>query len=205
MRVKARGWLWIGAGVLVAGTVAIAADEHARSVAAADEKRVVPGIENFGRLDARLFRGAQPEISAYPVLKTFGINAVVRFSTGGDYIEIERREVEKLGIHFVSLPWRADETPGADQIADFFEVMRAHPDWKIFVHCREGVDRTGVMVALYRIAVDHWSVDAAVNEMRAFHYHTIFQPHLQTFVEQFPAMLVHDPALRAHTPAPAGN
>jgi hypothetical protein len=61
------------------------------------------------------------------------------------------------------------------------------------------------MVALYRIAVDHWPVETAVGEMRAFHYHTIFQPHLQTFVEQFPAMLVSDPGLRAHTPAPAGN
>jgi hypothetical protein len=61
------------------------------------------------------------------------------------------------------------------------------------------------MVALYRIAVDRWPAGAAIDEMHAFHFHTIFQPHLQTFVEHFPAMLARDPQLRAHAPAPAGN
>lgn len=202
---RASRWLSASAGVLIVAAVGVCANERAQTLAASDEKRDVPGIQNFGRLDARLFRGAQPEIAAYPTLKTFGIDVVVRLSTGGEYIEGERRQVEKIGLHFVSLPWRAEDTPEPGQIADFFELMRAHPDWKVFVHCREGVDRTGVMVALYRIAVDRWSADAALDEMRAFHFHTIFHPHLQTFVEDFPAMLARDPQLRAHAPSPAAN
>jgi hypothetical protein len=41
------------------------------------------------------------------------------------------------------------------------------------------------MVALYRIARDHWSPALAIDEMQAFHYHFILHPHLQRFVESF--------------------
>ena len=42
---------------------------------------------------------------------------------------------------------------------------------KVFVHCYFGDDRTGTMVATYRIAMDQWTSDEAYNEMRAYHFH----------------------------------
>jgi protein tyrosine/serine phosphatase len=37
----------------------------------------------------------------------------------------------------------------------------------VFVHCRRGVDRTGTIVACYRIAHDHWENRKALAEAEA--------------------------------------
>ena len=83
----------------------------------------------------------------------------------------------------MSLPWRAAEVPTPGQVAAFLGLFRDEPAPTVFVHCRKGMDRTGVMIALYRIAIDHFTTDRAVAEMKAFHYHYLFHPHLQRFVE----------------------
>jgi protein-tyrosine phosphatase len=68
---------------------------------------------------------------------------------------------------------------------------------KVFVHCRRGADRTGVMVALYRITFDHWSADQAVEEMKEFHYASFILWHLARFVRAYPTQLTSDPTLRS--------
>lgn len=168
--------------------LAIAASELRDFYAASDEKLAVPGIANFGRLSQHLYRGAQPQVEAYPSLKAIGIDTVVRLSTGEEFIAGERERVEALGMRFVSLPWRTADVPTAGQVQEFLELFREQPARTIFVHCREGVDRTGVMIALYRIAIDHFTTEQAVAEMKAFHYRYFFHPHLEDYVESFPAL-----------------
>ncbi|MFI5178224.1 MAG: tyrosine-protein phosphatase [Vicinamibacterales bacterium] len=165
----------------------MAASEIRDTLAAADEKLVLDGVENFGRLSEHLYRGAQPRVDAYASLRAFGIDTIVRLSTGDEFIAGERERVEALGMRFVSLPWRAADTPTPEQVAAFLTLFRERPAQTVFVHCREGADRTGVMIALYRIAIDHFTADRAVAEMKAFHYRYLFHPHLQEFVEAFPA------------------
>lgn len=88
-----------------------------------------------------------------------------------------------------------------EQVVAFLTLLRDNPDKTIFVHYYRGADRTGVMVALYRITFDHWTTDQAIEEMEAFRYRYLFLPHLQHFVEAFPAELSSDPALQALEPA----
>jgi len=178
--------LWRGVGFgLLALMLAIAASELSDSYAASDEKLTLPGVANFGRLGAHVYRGAQPKVEAYPSLKAIGVDTVVRLSTGEEFIAGERERVESLGMRFVSLPWRTSDVPTEEQVQTFLDLFREQPAHTIFVHCREGVDRTGVMMALYRIAIDHFTTVQAVAEMKAFHYRYIFHPHLQDYVEAF--------------------
>ena len=163
----------------------IATSELRESFAAADEKLTLTGVANFGRLNEHVYRGAQPEVAAYPSLKALGIDTVVRLSTGEEYIAGEREHVEALGMRFVSLPWRAADVPTDEQVRTFLDLFQQQPARTIFVHCREGVDRTGVMMALYRIAIDRFTTEQAVAEMKAFHYRYFFHPHLQLYVEAF--------------------
>lgn len=173
---------------------AIAASELRQSYAASNEKMTLPGVANFGRLSTHVYRGAQPQVAAYPSLKALGIDTVVRLSTGEEFIDGERGHVESLGMRFVSLPWRAADLPTDDQVRAFLDLFRQDPARTIFVHCREGADRTGVMMAIYRIAIDHFTTEQAVAEMKAFHYRYLFHPHLQTYVEAFPtAQLLGQP------------
>ncbi len=57
--------------------------------------------------------------------------------------------------------------------------------------------RTGVMVALFRIALENWTPEQAIAEMRAFHFHRFLFPHLKHYVEGFPEELATEPNLRA--------
>ncbi len=179
-------WLSVGSAILALGVV-VAASEIRDSLAYANEKLELDGVENFGRLSAHVYRGAQPRVDAYASLRAMGIDTIVRLSTGEEFIEGERERVEALGMRFVSIPWRAADTPTSEQVSTFLGLFREQPVHTIFVHCREGVDRTGVMMALYRIAIDHFTVDQAIEEMKAFHYRYIFHPHLEEYVTSFAA------------------
>src|SRR5579862_3456751 len=170
-----------------------------RSVAPASRQVAFPGIANFGQVDDRLSRGAQPELTAFAALKARGVNTVVRLNGGGAQIPIEQKQVESLGMRFVYLPWSSDALPSHEQVVTFLALLH-DPATKAFVHCRAGADRTGVMVALYRIEFDHWTTSQAITEMNQFHYYFIFLPHLQRYVESFPATMNTDADLAKFQP-----
>jgi protein tyrosine/serine phosphatase len=176
----------VGLAVLV---TAAAVDEVRRDVSHRDEKESIDGVANFGRVSDGLYRGAQPTPAGFAHLRALGIGTVVRLSRGEQASAAERALVTNLGMGFIALPWSTRDVPRDEQVTDFLSFVAAHPGEKIFVHCKAGADRTGVFVALYRIAIDHWSAAEAVDEMKAFHYRYLFLPHLERYVEAFPARL----------------
>ena len=184
-------------GLVLAAGVVLAAQEVWRAASHADEKLVLQGVGNFGRMNPRLYRGAQPTDAGFAALRATGIDTVVRFSLGEEGSTAEKRVVEALGMRFVNLPWSTVHEPTSEQVVTFLRLLRDHPDYTVFVHCKAGSDRTGVMIALSRIALDRLTVGEALDEMKAFHYRYIFLPHLQKFVEAFPARLASEPGLLA--------
>ena len=164
--------------------------------------KALPGLPNFGRVTDTLYRGAQPTPDGFRALKAMGVGIIVNFRDDRRKIAAEKREVESLEIKYVSIPWNARHDPSAAQIVQFLELVRANPKIKIFVHCRRGADRTGVMIAAYRIAVEHQPVTEAVSEMRQFHYDWFWQPHLERYVESLPGLLQKDPQFSAYGSEP---
>jgi len=160
------------------------------------------GIINFGQVSPTLFRGGQPSTQGYRALKQMGIGLVVSFRVEKGDTTMERRQVEAQGMRFVSLPWRAWDGPSDDNVRQFLALLASNPNTKVFVHCQQGRDRTGTMIALYREAVEHWCAASAVSEMKAYHYHHFFFPHLETYVETFPQRLSSDSRLAGLTASP---
>lgn len=150
------------------------------------------GVSNFGQVTPTLFRGGQPSAEGYRELRQLGVEMVVSFRHERGENALERREVEAQGMHFVSLPWHAWEVPSDEDVRRFLGLLATNPNTKVFVHCQQGRDRTGAMIALYRVAMDHWCPASAVSEMRAYHYHHFFFPQLETYVEAFPQRLATD-------------
>jgi protein tyrosine phosphatase (PTP) superfamily phosphohydrolase (DUF442 family) len=122
------------------------------------------GVPNFGEVTSQLVRGGQPTLAGFEQLSKRGVGLVV--SLRGES-KVERAEVEKLGMLYVTIPWHC-AYPKDRQVAEFLKVGRANADKKIFVHCRLGVDRTGLMIASYRIAEQGWTAARAHREMTAF-------------------------------------
>ena len=160
----------------------------------------IQGVPNAGRVTGTLFRGAQPTGNAFADLHKLGMDIVVDFRGEDGEVSAEKKSVESLGMKFVSLPWNGGSIPTRDEILTFFTLLRDNPDQKVFIHCEYGADRTGVMIALYRIAVDHWTPEQAISEMKDFHYHSFMLPHLAKYVKAFPAALAADPSLASAVP-----
>ncbi|MGH2396566.1 MAG: fused DSP-PTPase phosphatase/NAD kinase-like protein [bacterium] len=173
-------------------TGAAAAQNAAPAVA---EKLKQPGLPNFGRVNQRLYRGGQPESEGYDALRKLEVGIVVNFNTSDEDIREERAEVESRGMRYVSIPWSARSLPRREQVAESFRLLRENPEAVIFVHCRRGADRTGVMLATYRMALEGWTPEQALTEMERFKFHGFWYRHLKRYVRQFPALLESDPGL----------
>jgi protein tyrosine phosphatase (PTP) superfamily phosphohydrolase (DUF442 family) len=141
------------------------------------EKVVVKGLDNFGRCNKGLCRGAQPDAAGYAWLKEQGFKTVVNFRTWHNDDEAEA--IRKLGLTPLNISLQADvrgsEPPTDAQLKEFFEIVLDPKNQPVYIHCAHGKDRTGTMAALYRMEVDGWTADEAIEEMRAFGYNTIWQ------------------------------
>jgi protein tyrosine/serine phosphatase len=164
----------------------------------------VDGVHNFGRVSDSLFRGAQPSEAGFSALHTMGVSIVVNFRDEKDEMAAEQHQVEAAGMKYIGIPWSGHDRPNDKQITQFLDLVRSNPQTKIFVHCKAGADRTGVMVAAYRIAVEHKSVPDAVAEMHQYHYHHFLLPHLERYVKSLPQLLQTEAVFSAYAPtAPA--
>jgi tyrosine-protein phosphatase SIW14 len=142
-------------------------------------------VDNFGMVNDHLFRGAQPTEQGFTRLRSLGVDTVLSLTLVATGTEIERQQVERLGMRYVNVPMSATRPPTPEQVQSFFSTIEDRPGQTVFVHCWQGADRTGVMIALFRIAHDRWSADQALEEMRAYRFYPLFHPSLQRFVRAF--------------------
>lgn len=174
-----------------------AATNATNAPAAVPAQRVqMPGLPHFGKISPQLYRGAQPKDQGFAELKKMGVDIVVNLRDGKDDISRERVKVEAQGMQYVSIPWSGFDSPNNQQIAQFLELLRAHPDKKVFVHCQRGAERTGVMVACYRISAEKWTSQQALDEMEEFRFRGFWFRNLKKYVKEFPSLLSSDPYLR---------
>jgi tyrosine-protein phosphatase SIW14 len=160
------------------------------------ERRTVAGIGNFGEVTPLLYRGGQPNLRGFQALAKSGVQIVV--DTRGDRTKSEGKEVRKLGMRYVAIPWHCP-FPHDEAFARFLKLVRENRGKKIFVHCRLGDDRTGMMIAAYRMADEGWTADEAMREMQKFGFseaHHFICPGLASYEQSFPNRLRSSPAFK---------
>ena len=141
-------------------------------------------IRNFGKMDNRFYRGAQPDESDYKDLKALGIQTVIDLTDHPT--SYEKRDVEALRMRYVSIPMSDSSYPKEEQINTFLKLAGNPATGKFFVHCAGGRHRTGVMGAVYRFNVNHWNFDQVYAEMKDYDFYTRFgHGDLKTFVEDY--------------------
>jgi tyrosine-protein phosphatase SIW14 len=158
------------------------------------QKIALVGVPNAGKINDFLLRGAQPSSQGLAELKKLGVTTVVNLRGWGHEVESERKQAESLGLRYVNIPVSGWSPPTNEQVAQFLALLRGSPGQKIFVHCKYGEDRSGVMTAAYRIAENNWTVEQAIQEMNFFGFHYHWHPSMLSFVRKFPLNYVSDPA-----------
>jgi len=110
-----------------------------------------------------------------------------------------------LGMQYVSIAWHCP-WPKDAAMAKFLQVLRENRGKKVLVHCRLGDDRTGMMVAAYRMAEEGWTAQEAMKEMQAFGFSTLHHaicPGLAGYEETFPQRLKTSSAFKELRPTPS--
>jgi protein tyrosine/serine phosphatase len=133
-----------------------------------------------------LYRGGQPTSAGLEKLHELGIDIIVNFRDEPQKIETERQVVERLGMRYISIPWRGKDDPDDRQVAAFLQLLRESEGKKVFVHCKRGSERTGVMIAAFRILEQGWTPPQALQEMEKFGFRGFWFRHLKRYVKQFP-------------------
>jgi protein-tyrosine phosphatase len=165
------------------------------------EKIHIEGVENAGKLNDHLYRGTQPNERGVKELKKLGVTTIVdlRGESRGTS-ERELQEAHSLGMQFVLIPSDGWAPPSDEQMAQFFSIVAGRPKHTIFIHCYFGSDRTGVFIAAYRMAFEHWTPGQALAEMYAFHFNGFWHPAMKEYIRKFPERLAASRALAPYRP-----
>jgi tyrosine-protein phosphatase SIW14 len=91
---------------------------------------------------------------------------VIDLRAAGERSEAEEKHVEALGMKYYSMPMPGLSAPTEVQITTTLALIEDSNNWPVFVHCQRGRDRTGTVIACYRIRHDHWPNDRALTEAR---------------------------------------
>jgi protein tyrosine/serine phosphatase len=129
-------------------------------------------VKNFGQMDERFYRGAQPKEKDYQALAALGIKTVIDLRE--DPESYERGNVEALGMRYVNIPMDDKKYPKLEQINEFLKLVDEPATGKFFVHCAGGRHRTGVMGAAYRFTHYQWNLDQVYAEMKDYDFYTRF-------------------------------
>jgi len=126
----------------------------------------VPGIPNFHQVNEHIFRGGQPTSEGWQGLAGLGVKTVIDLRRTDEHsTEAEAREVAAAGMTYVNVPMKGVVAPTDEQVTKVLAVLDS-PD-QVFVHCKRGIDRTGTVIACYRIAHDGWGRQQALKEAKS--------------------------------------
>lgn len=169
--------LRLTAGFLLAAATAFAAPDLA-------------GLPNFQKVNDQVYRGGQPTNEGFKSLSEMGIKIIVDLREIGEHSQSEEQQiVEADDMRYISMPFKGMSAPSNEQVEKVLGLLDDSSSGPVFVHCRRGADRTGTVIACYRIAHDHWQNKVALSEAKRYGM-SFFEAAMQHYVKDFVATMV---------------
>ena len=131
-----------------------------------------PGLPNLFKVSEDVYRSAQPESGGFASAENLGIRTILSVRLTANDVVLAESEPTSLTLIHIPI------APVYITVEEILEVMKAldGAEKPILVHCLHGADRTGLIIALYRILYENWSKEEAKDELvnGGFGYHSAF-------------------------------
>jgi len=144
----------------------------------------VPGIKNFDKVDAHVYRGAQPTDEGFQYLAKIGVKTIIDLRETDSRSQAEQRVVSDAGMQYVNVPMTGHTPPTEAEITKILAVLEEGTTGPVFVHCQRGADRTGAVIAAYHIDHDKWDNSRALQDAKS-HSMSVFQFQRQKYIQDF--------------------
>jgi tyrosine-protein phosphatase SIW14 len=137
------------------------------ALAQADEVKYKE-LPNFHQVNATLYRGGQPQSAGFTRLASIGIRTVINLRDGDERAKVEEKEVLAAGLRYFNVPLDGMGRPSDEKVERVLSIINAPENQPVFVHCKRGADRTGTIIAVYRISHDGWTSEQAKAEAKRY-------------------------------------
>jgi protein tyrosine phosphatase (PTP) superfamily phosphohydrolase (DUF442 family) len=121
-------------------------------------------LPRFQHVSERVYRGAQPRDGGLIRLRELGINTVINLRGASARTRAEEAEARALGLNYFNIALPNWGRPQDARVRRILEIIAAPENGRVFIHCRSGVDRTGMIVAMYRMTNEGWNANDALAE-----------------------------------------
>ena len=162
-----------------------------------NQPRGVPaseGIGNFGQVYATLYRGAQPDERGIGNLQRLGVATIINLRMPDDVWPEEAASARRHGLVYLNAPLHGFSAPTDAEISQVLSLLESSPS-PVFIHCEHGADRTGTVVACYRMRHDGWTPERALTEARQYGL-SEWEFGMKRYVRDFLTKSVHTPQAR---------
>jgi len=125
-------------------------------------------LPNLQKVTADIWRGGHPTVAGVAQMQKGGIKTILSLKTYTlDQSELTEEEnaAKAAGIKFIHFPMNGILEPSVQELQTTLQILLAPENYPIFVHCEHGSDRTGMVIATYRIKKEGWSIKKATEEM----------------------------------------
>jgi len=122
-------------------------------------------VSNFYRVEPDLYRSARPESDGFRELQGLGVKSILDVESPGDDVAAHGTPLKLFHVPMNAFGLRDD------LVLQALRIMADPANRPVLVHCQHGADRTGALVALYRVVVQGWTKEDALREMNQGGYH----------------------------------
>jgi tyrosine-protein phosphatase SIW14 len=141
-------------------------------------------VRNFAEVNDHLYRGGTPTKIGLEELAAMHVSMIIDLREPGEGTEFEKQTVKNLGMQYIDIPLRPFSAPSQEQMDQILTLLLHNDSERIFVHCRRGKDRTGTVIACYRMQHDGWDKRAALLEARK-HGMSFTERGMRSFILDF--------------------
>jgi len=130
-------------------------------------------LENLHQVSHEVYRSGQPKARDLKLLaEQLGIKSVLTLRD----LHHDENEAEGLPLALYRVEMEADDVE-PEKVARAMQIIKDAPK-PILIHCWHGSDRTGLVVAAYRITAQGWDPTVAADELLngGFGYHAKMFP-----------------------------